>query len=144
MRTGRESAVFVRRGEEFLLMHRVFDNYWHVAAGVVEDGEEFAAAAARELREETGLDAIPTDLGLPQTYAVPPELRGDYLPGVEKVKVANFAVEAPAGWEPVLNEEHDDYRWFSLSDAIALAHWPETIEIIAALAHPRAPESAAP
>ena len=138
MRTGREAAVFVRRGGDFLLMHRAQDRYWHVAAGVVEEGEDAAAAAARELREETGLEAIPTDIQLPQTYAVPPELRADYLPGVEEVKIANFAVEAPAGWEPVLNEEHDDYRWCSLSDAIALAHWPETIEIIAALARPAA------
>ena len=138
MRTGREAAVFVRRGGDFLLLHRAQDRYWHVAAGVVEEGEDVAAAAARELREETGLDAFPTDLGLPQTYAVPPELRRDYLLGVEEVKIANFAVEAPAGWEPVLNEEHDDYRWFSLSDAIALAHWPETIEIIAVLARPAA------
>ena len=53
----REVAIFVRRGDEFLVLHRSPENdaYWHVVAGGVEDGESFAAAAARELAEETGL-----------------------------------------------------------------------------------------
>jgi len=138
MRTGREAGIFVRRGDEFLLLHRVQERYWHIAAGVVEEGEEFAAAAARELREETGLDATLTDLAMPQSYRIPPELRADYAPGLEDVTIQSYVAEAPAGWEPVLNEEHDDYRWCSVSEAVALAHWPETIEVIAALARPSA------
>src|SRR5439155_5511785 len=39
MRTAREAAIFVTRGGQFLLMHRAQDDYWHVAAGVVEEGE---------------------------------------------------------------------------------------------------------
>ena len=138
MRTAREAAVFVRRGQEFLLMHRAVDRYWHVAAGGVEEGEEFAEAAARELREETGLETRLVPLDLPRSYTIPAELRAEYAPGVREVSIQNFAAEAPAGWAPVLNEEHDDYRWCSVSDAVALAHWPETVEVIAALARPSA------
>jgi dATP pyrophosphohydrolase len=133
VRTDRETAVFIRRGDEFLLLHRAVDRYWHVVAGVVEDGEGFSDAAARELREEAGLDALLTDLGLPQGYRVPAEKRSEYPAGVDEVTVQNFWVEVEPGWQPVLNEEHDDYKWCSLTDAIALAHWPETAEALAFL-----------
>jgi dATP pyrophosphohydrolase len=131
--------VFIRRGDEFLLFHRAVDRYWHVVAGVVEAGETFAGAAARELSEETGLDAAPVDLKMPQAYRVPEQMRHEYAATVLDVAIENFSVEVPAGWEPILNEEHDDYRWLSLADAIALAHWPETGEMLAAIARAKLP-----
>jgi len=136
VRTDREVAVFVRRDATFLVLHRAVDLYWHVVAGVVEPGEDFAAAAKRELLEETGLDAEVADLAMPQTYAVPADWRAEYPAGLEEVAVQNFGVVVPPDWEPVLNEEHDDYRWLGLADAIALVRWPETMEIIATLARP--------
>jgi 8-oxo-dGTP pyrophosphatase MutT (NUDIX family) len=129
--------VFIRRGDEFLLFHRAVDRYWHVVAGVVEEGETFASAAARELSEETGLVAPLVDLRMPQGYPVPEEMRQEYGAGVDKVAIENFALEVPAGWEPILNEEHDEYRWLTLAEAIALAHWPETGEVLAAIATPK-------
>lgn len=119
------------------MLRRAMDDYWHVVAGVVEEGETFAEAAARELREETGLDAAVVDVRMRQSYRVPDKLRGEYVDGVEKVAIENFAVEVPAGWEPILNEEHEGYRWLSLADAIAIAHWPETAEVLAAIAKPK-------
>jgi len=116
------------------MLHRAVEDYWHVVAGVVEDGETFAEAAARELREETGLASSVAEVGLRQSYRVPDDLRAEYLVEVDEVAIENFTVDVPAGWEPVLNEEHDYYRWLGAADAIAIAHWPETREIIAALA----------
>ena len=116
------------------MLHRTIEDYWHVVAGVVEEGETFAQAAGRELREETGLDASPGRARMTQIYVVPDSMRGEYLAGVEHVAIETFAVDVPPAWEPVLNEEHDAYRWLSLSDSIAIAHWPETKEVLAAVA----------
>jgi 8-oxo-dGTP pyrophosphatase MutT (NUDIX family) len=116
------------------MLHRAIDDYWHIVAGVVEDGETFAEAAARELREETGLEAVVSDLRIHQTYQVPEVMRAEYLAGVEKVEIENFVARVPVGWEPLLNEEHDLYRWLSPTESIALEHWPETKEVIAAIA----------
>jgi 8-oxo-dGTP pyrophosphatase MutT (NUDIX family) len=127
-------AIIIRRGGEFLMLHRLQDDYWHVVAGVVEDGETFAEAARRELREETGLDGPVADVRVRQTYRVPDQMRAEYRPGVEEVAIENFAVVVPGGWEPVLNEEHDDYRWLNPTAAIAIAHWPETKDLLAELA----------
>ena len=125
MRKTREVAIFIYRGSEFLLARRVPQGVWNVIAGQVEDGESFAAAAARELEEETGLIAMPIDLSMPQSYVIRPEELPLYAPGATSVAIECFAVAAPPGWEPKLNHEHDIYRWSSLDEAIALAHWPE-------------------
>jgi hypothetical protein len=44
-----------------------------------------------------------------------------------------FLVDVPGGWEPMLNDEHDDYRWCVPADAAALLHWPETKELVSEL-----------
>ena len=128
MRKNREAAIFVCRGDELLVLRRVSDGIWNVVAGQIEDGESFDAGAARELMEEAGLEAPLVDLGVPQRYEVEPAFQHLYAPGEYKVSIASYAVQAPAGWEPTLNHEHDSYRWCSLADAVELLHWPEAKE----------------
>ena len=133
-RKTREVALFVYRGREFLLAHRVPRGVWNVIAGQVENGEAYEEAAARELFEETGLVAAPIDLDMPQTYLIAPEELPLYAPGDTTVAIRSYAVQAPSGWEPVLNEEHDVYRWCSLDEAMALAYWPEVKNGLRAIA----------
>lgn len=130
----REVAVFVHRGDRLLILHRVREDYWHVVAGSLEQDEAFADAAVRELREETGLVAIPIDLRLEQTYAISEREQALYPPGTTGVVIGNFHVYAPEGWEPVLNEEHDRHDWVPFDVARELMYWLETQEAIDLLA----------
>ena len=122
--------VHVRRGDEFLVLHRVEakGGYWHPVAGGVEPGEDWADAARRELEEEAGLTAELRELGAFEYAREPWEAE----PGL-RVEGRAFAAEAPAGWEPVLDWEHDEYRWCALADAEALLRWPEPREMLHAV-----------
>jgi 8-oxo-dGTP pyrophosphatase MutT (NUDIX family) len=55
-------GVVVGDGERILLGHATRSPRWDIPKGEAEPGEDFAAAAARELREETGLSAAPSEL----------------------------------------------------------------------------------
>jgi 8-oxo-dGTP pyrophosphatase MutT (NUDIX family) len=126
-----EVLVHVRRGDEFLVAHRSPDSggYWHPIAGSVEQGEEFRAAALRELREETGLDA--RELQLLGEFAYVRESWEDE-PGL-RVHVEAFLVDVEPGWEPELNEEHDEYRWLPREEAAELLFWPEPAALLRSL-----------
>jgi dihydroneopterin triphosphate diphosphatase len=128
-----EVIVFVRRGDEYLVVHRSPDGgaYWHSIAGGVEAGETYEQAAARELLEETGLSAQPVSVGEPFVYPLDEEPGYRILfPDADGIEVAPFLVEVPAGWEPELNDEHDEYRWCSQTDAVDLLYWPEPKELL--------------
>ena len=120
MRT-REVIIFVRRGDRVLAVHRTPEQgaYWHSIAGGVEEGETDDEAAARELREETGLDTRVRQLHRPFEY--------------DGIHVEAFVADAPDGWEPQLDWEHDEYRWCTRDEAAELLYYPEPRDIVASL-----------
>jgi lipoyl(octanoyl) transferase len=122
-----EIAVVVRRpGPEYLVLLRSpgRGGYWNLVAGGVEPGEEPAAAAARELAEETGLVASVVSLGLDLSYEKP----------WGRVRLDAFVVEAPDAWEPNLDREHVEHRWCAEGEALELLAYPEPREAGAAAA----------
>jgi 8-oxo-dGTP pyrophosphatase MutT (NUDIX family) len=120
MRPEEVLLVVFRAGPEFLVLLRSPERhgYWNLVAGGVEAGEAPNAAARRELDEESGLaqpirfESLPLELGYVR-------------PEGSKVAMHVFLAEAPLGWEPILNEEHVEYRWCSVGDADALLAYPE-------------------
>jgi 8-oxo-dGTP pyrophosphatase MutT (NUDIX family) len=126
-----EVLIHVRRGDEFLVAHRApgHGGYWHTIAGGVEPGEEWEAAAIRELREETGFEAAALEPIGEFTY-IREEWESE--PG-SSVEVHAFLVLVAPGWEPTLDEEHDEYRWLPRNEAAALLFWPEPAQLLRAL-----------
>ena len=104
-------------GREFLVAQRVPEGYWSLVGGLIEAGESQADGALRELAEETGLthpiafDAVPMKLG--------------FHGSTGWVDLHVFAAEAPHDFTPVLDEEHDDYRWCTAADALSLLRYEE-------------------
>jgi len=135
MRTGRDVAVLVRRRDELLVLRHARRGYWHVVAGVVEDGESFAAAAARELREESGLiPGVPLRrLDLVQRYPIAADERDEYPRGVDVVELETYVADAPDDWEPTLNEEHSAHRWCAAPLAEEVLFWPEAKAAVRAM-----------
>ena len=131
-----EVTVYVRRGEEWLVLHRSPRQgaYWHVVAGGVEPGESDAEAAARELLEEVGLEAELVDLERSFEYAPEPWEPRAVFGG--PFSVACFRADAPAGWEPVLDWEHDEYRWCTVTDALGLLRWPQPRRVLEEVGFP--------
>ena len=123
--------IHVRRGDEFLVAHRSPDGggYWHTIAGGVEPGETFDVAARRELREETGLAASELQPLGEFAYTREP---WESEPGL-RVHVECFLALAEPGWEPELNEEHDEYRWLPREEAAELLFWPEPAALLRSL-----------
>jgi 8-oxo-dGTP pyrophosphatase MutT (NUDIX family) len=69
-------GVIVTDGERVLLGHATRSPRWDIPKGTAEPDENFADAAVRELREETGLVASPNELAV---LGVHPYLRGKDL-----------------------------------------------------------------
>lgn len=100
------ARCLVLRGREVLLVRHTYDRWWYLPGGGVGRGESFAAAARREVLEETGL----------RVEGLRP--LGVYLSRAEgKIDhVAVFCAEAPDGEPRPDPAEIRDARFFRLDD----------------------------
>ena len=101
---------------EFLLLHRSGRDgapFWQGVSGWIEAGEAPHLTALRELREETGLEAVEL-YGIDALFDLYAWKRGT----VEAI--VPFAARVPAEGQPRLSEEHDEWRWQSLAAALDL------------------------
>jgi 8-oxo-dGTP diphosphatase len=119
------SAV-IFRDDQILLVRRARSpglGFYSLPGGRVEFGESLHAALHREVDEETGLKI--EIIGLAGWREVLPG-----TPGGGHYLIMSFASRWIAG-EPVLNDEHDDFKWLApdgLSDLRVTGGLQEVIQ----------------
>ena len=100
-------CVVVRRGDssrEILLMRRSDNAHWGLPGGYVEPGESVTAAAAREVREETGFEI---EIGrLVGVYSDPKSVVIDYGDR-RRVQAINLCFEAVAKEQGAATTPHE-------------------------------------
>ena len=97
---------------------------WGLAKGAIEPTEAAEAAAVREVREETGLEArIEAPLG---------DIRYFYVwEGVRVRKTVHFFLMRSTGGRVSLRDhEMEDVRWFPLEEALKLAAYRGEREVL--------------
>jgi len=102
---------------KLLLMKRVKGDFWCHVAGHIEQGETGVDAIVREFREETQIEvsALYNAQFLEQFYE----------PSVNVIQlIPVFAVLCPENQSVTLNDEHTEYQWCTLDEALALAPFP--------------------
>ncbi|MDO6545407.1 NUDIX hydrolase [Photobacterium sanguinicancri] len=102
---------------KMLLMKRVKGGFWCHVAGSIEDGETGINAIVREFQEETQIEVA--NLYNAQF------LEQFYEPSANVIElIPVFVVMCPPEQAVILNEEHTDYKWCTLDEALELAPFP--------------------
>ena len=128
MRWKRPESVLVvvsdPEGQVLMLERRQPPGYWQSVTGSLEAGETPLAAARRELREETGIEAGDAlrDTGITNRFPIHPAWRARYAPEVsentEHVFHLSLAQRPPVRLDP---DEHVRFRWLPAGAAARLA-----------------------
>ncbi len=117
-------GVVCLRGDEVLLIRRGTPprlGEWSLPGGRIEPGEGVRAAALRELREETGVEASLIGL-IDVVDGVFPDAGRHYV-------LIDFAAEWLSG-EPVAGDDAAEAVFVALAEALSRVVWSETRRII--------------
>jgi ADP-ribose pyrophosphatase YjhB (NUDIX family) len=116
------AGAIVFRGGDVLLVRRTkppLDGQWSLPGGRIEFGETAEAAALRELREETGVEA--DVVALAGVF--------DFIGEGQHLLLVDYAMRWRAG-EPCAGDDAADARFFAPADLPGLGLWDATLRAI--------------
>lgn len=119
------AGVLVRQGRVLAARrpaHKAQGGLWELPGGKVEDGETDAAALARELREELGVEVQVGETLAQNLHAYP----------ARAVLLVALRCELLAGEEPRAHE-HDDLRWVDAAGLDGLPWAPADLPLLPAV-----------
>lgn len=134
-------VIYTRELDVLLLERADHPGFWQSVTGSQDEGETLAQTAAREVAEETGIEAARhelSDWNLQNVFEIYPVWRGRYAPGVTHNTEHVFGLRVP-GRIPVRVEprEHLAAEWvpwreaadrvFSWSNRKAILMLPERL-----------------
>ena len=115
-------VVFTDEGDVLLLKRMLPFEFWQSVTGSLLSGESHAAAAKRELYEETGLtgEGGLEFTGVSRQFTIDPRWRDRFAPGV----VENVGYEYRYRMQnrspiTLTDDEHSDFEWLPLSEAVS-------------------------
>ncbi|MFI0710819.1 NUDIX hydrolase [Streptomyces inhibens] len=111
------SAVVVDGSGHILLQRRRDNGMWALPGGAMHIGESLPDCAARETREETGVDI--EIVGIVGTYTNPRHVFA-YDDGEVRQEFSVCFLARPVSGQLATSEESTDVRWFAPSEVDAL------------------------
>jgi 8-oxo-dGTP diphosphatase len=112
-----DAVLFTNDHQEVLLIQRKndpFEGQWALPGGFVEDDEDLDTAAARELKEETGV--APDKMHQFHAFGAP-----DRDPRGRAISIAYYAVVDKNDFQPEAASDAQAVQWFSLNGLPELA-----------------------
>jgi lipoyl(octanoyl) transferase len=119
------SVTVERPDGKLLLLRRSPERggFWQQVTGCIEPAETPAAAASRELLEETGADLPVRSLDYVHGFALSPMQASRAEGGLRTGQETAFVARVPADFEPCLSDEHCEWGWFSPREATDRLPW---------------------
>ena len=116
-----DAYVYIPTNEGFLFLllkrakTKMYEHIWQGVAGKIEKGEKSWETAKRELKEETGLK--------PNKIFIVDHVSKFYEQIDDRINlVPVFGIEVNTQ-EVVLSDEHSEYKWVTINEALDLLVW---------------------
>ncbi len=112
-------------GIEFLVLKRskeeIFPDIWQMVTGSINEGEKAYETAMREIVEETMLK--------PLRLWVVPNINSFYSTKTDSVLlIPVFAALVRNDMNPVISNEHSEFKWVTKQEAASLFAWPGQVK----------------